>query len=83
MRAVGLLGGPAGEGIARARVAKAMREKRANLTRENMTRKAKRKERVKAWGVKKTNAGDFIGFFRARLFNSGYLLKNRGATKEG
>jgi len=30
--------------MARARVAKEMREKRANLTRENMTPKAKRKE---------------------------------------
>lgn len=47
MRALGSLWGPAGEGMARDRVAKAMREKRANLTKENMTsRKAKRKE----WG---------------------------------
>jgi hypothetical protein len=51
IRALGSWGWAAGEGAARARVAKGMEVKRASLTRENMATKAKQKEweRVKAW----------------------------------
>jgi hypothetical protein len=69
MRALGSLGWPAGEGIARARVAKEMREKRANLTRENMTTNMKRKEweQVTAWGVNKKNAEVFYRAFQSKI----------------
>lgn len=76
----GSLRGFAGEGIARARVAKAMRENRANLTRENMTTKAKRRqwERLKAWGVNKTNPEGFYRVFQSEIIQQRLSIEESG-----
>jgi hypothetical protein len=89
----GSLRGFAGEGIARARVANAMRENRANLTRENMTTKAKRRqwERLKAWGVNRTNAEGFYRVFQSEIIQQRLSIeesraprrKDRGGTRSG
>jgi hypothetical protein len=81
-RAVGL---PVGEGIARARVAKAMREKRVNFARENMATKVKRKEweRLKGWGVNKTKAGVFYRVFQSEIIQQRLSTEESVTTKEG
>ena len=62
-----------------------MREKRANLTRENMTAKAKGKEweRLKAWRVNKTNAEAFYRVFQSEIIQPRLSAEESGATKEG
>jgi L,D-peptidoglycan transpeptidase YkuD (ErfK/YbiS/YcfS/YnhG family) len=76
--------------MARARVAKQIREKRANLTRENMTTKAKRREweRHKACGVNKTNAV-FYRVFQSEIIQYSTTIicsrigRHEGRTKAG
>jgi hypothetical protein len=62
-----------------------MREKRANLARENMATKAKRKEleRLKAWGVNNTNAEVFYRVFQSEIIQPRLSAEESGATKEG
>jgi hypothetical protein len=62
-----------------------MREKRANLARENMATKAKRKEleRLEAWGVNITDAEVFYRVFQSEIFQPRLSAEESGATKEG
>jgi hypothetical protein len=85
MITLGSLEGPGREGIARARVAKEMKEKRANLTRENMIVKVnlKERERLKAWGANKTNAEVFYSVFQSEIIQPQLSAEESGATKEG